>query len=525
MLIYNHQKEFIGIDEFNLKSLGFSSFSQLMSEAEDFADLFVKTPGYVHNFKHVHWIDFVTCAESNQESKVIINVNGKNFRCNLDIRGIYLKEDPNNMGYAIKLLNLRALNQAEHEMAKKDMEQKPATKINAPLEIFEDDNEQATFQKEQTEVRKTVFEETDTISMDDFDTFDEPIDDFYADAYEEPLDLEYEETIVPKEIKKEPLAPLYNQVLDVGSDYVYNPQLASDELGLPLELIEEFVQDFIAQSKDFKTDLYNSLSDQNIDNVKILSHKLKGVAANLRIEDAFEVLTTVNSSEDLLEIEQNLNMFYSIVDKLSDKKESKSEISIEENLPSIDEDENDMFLSFNDEDEIKEEQEDTAEDLDTLQTIEMPELADDDFISLDLDEDIFEPSQEVENEEFKEEIEEDFKEEFEEIEAPKNIQVHYNRAKAASEIGIDIENFNELFVDFMSEAKGYTAQIQKTIEQGDFEGSKNSCIKLKRMCETMRIGSFDEELDTIMKTHDADTIKEVIASIDAKLDLISSMED
>ncbi|MCK9492418.1 MAG: Hpt domain-containing protein [Sulfurimonas sp.] len=510
MLIYNHQKEFIGIDESNLKTLGFSTLSQLISEADDFADLFVKTPGYIHNFKHVHWIDFVICAESNQESRVIINVKGKSFRCNLDIKGIYLKEDPNNMGYSVKLVNLRVLNQAEQEMAQKEIEQKPATKLNTPLDIIEDDYEETANKNENLEIKYDV---DDTISIDDFDAFEDPIKDIYED---EPLEVQQENKEVPKEIKKESLISLYGKDLEVGSDYIYNPKLASDELGLPIELIEEFVQDFIAQANDFKTDLYNSLSDQNIDNVKILSHKLKGVAANLRIEDAFEVLTTINSSEDLLEIEQSLNMFYKIVDTLAKKKDTKEQISTQEDSQSVaDEDnEDDMFLSFKDEDEVK--------DSDIPDTIEMPELADDDFINLELDEDIFEPEEKIEIEEI-EEFEET-PEIKEEIETQKDIQIYYDRAKAASEIGIDAQNFNELLVDFTDEAKAYISAIRAAIINSDFGASKSSCIKLKRMCETMRIDSFDEELNLIMNTEDKDVIQQAISTIDTKLDLISSTE-
>lgn len=513
MLIYNYQKEFIGIDESNLKALGFSSLSQLIDEVDDFADLFVKTPGYIHNFKHVHWIDFVTCAESNQESKVIINVNGKNFRCNLDVKGFYLKDDPSNMGYAVKLVNLRTLSQGE---------QKPALGASDLVDIIEDDYEEE-IEKEYLPIEEDELQSDGTISIDDFDRFEDPV----RELNDEPLDLEYETTQEIKEIKKEPLAPLYSKVLEVGSDYVYDPQLASDELGLPLELIEEFVQDFIAQAKDFKADLYSSLSDQNIDNVKILSHKLKGVAANLRIEDAFEVLTTVNSSEDLLEIKQSLDMFYEMVDRLANKKEPKEQIPKEENSQSeVDqESEGDMVLSFKDEDEIK--------DADVPQMIEMPELADDEFISLELDEDIYEPEDEVEIEEFEDDEEEAKVPEEEaseieilqeEIEIQEDKQVQYDRVKAANEIGIDIENFNELFSDFLDEAKAYTSQIGEALQESDFEASKSSSIKLKRMCETMRIESFDEEIDSIIKAEDQSTIERAIAAIDTKLNLISSME-
>lgn len=429
MLIYNHQKELMGVDEHSLKTLGFSTFSQLISEVEDFADLFVKTPGYIHNFKHLHWIDFLTCADPNQESKVIIKVKDKNFRCNLDIKVIYLKEDPNEIAYAVNLLNLKALTQTEYEMAKENIEHKPALCPNISLDILEDDYEQDEVEEECVEVKRDELEEEDTIYIDEFE-------DFIVDAYEDE----------PLEIEEELPVSIYGQFLEIGSDYIYNPQLASDELGLPLELIEEFVQDFISQANEFKEDLYTSLSEHNIENVKILSHKLKGVAANLRIEDAFEVLNRVNSSENLLELKQSLNKFYEMVQKLGERKTVKDKMPLEEQ--------------------------------------------------------IFEP--ELKKEE---------------------VQSYYDRARAAREIGIDMQSFNELFADFMDEAKDYISQMQKAIKNGDFEASKKASVKLKRMCETIGVDSFAEELDTILKTQDLNALEENVASISTKLNLISIVEN
>jgi HPt (histidine-containing phosphotransfer) domain-containing protein len=429
MLIYNHQKELMGVDEHSLKTLGFSTFSQLISEVEDFADLFVKTPGYIHNFKHLHWIDFLTCADPNQESKVIIKVKDKNFRCNLDIKVIYLKEDLNEIAYAVNLLNLKALTQTEYEMAKENIEHKPALCPNISLDILEDDYEQDEVEEECVEVKRDELEEEDTIYIDEFE-------DFIVDAYEDE----------PLEIEEELPVSIYGQFLEIGSDYIYNPQLASDELGLPLELIEEFVQDFISQANEFKEDLYTSLSEHNIENVKILSHKLKGVAANLRIEDAFEVLNRVNSSENLLELKQSLNKFYEMVQKLGERKTVKDKMPLEEQ--------------------------------------------------------IFEP--ELKKEE---------------------VQSYYDRARAAREIGIDMQSFNELFADFMDEAKDYISQMQKAIKNGDFEASKKASVKLKRMCETIGVDSFAEELDTILKTQDLNALEENVASISTKLNLISIVEN
>ena len=67
----NNKKEFIGIDEQDLNALGFTTLLELQNEADDFADLFIKEPGFVHNFTHVNWIDFVECADPAEGSKVL----------------------------------------------------------------------------------------------------------------------------------------------------------------------------------------------------------------------------------------------------------------------------------------------------------------------------------------------------------------------------------------------------------------------------------------------------------------------
>ena len=45
MLIYDHNKEFIGIDQESLKLLGYERFEDLIHDHKDVAELFVKKPG------------------------------------------------------------------------------------------------------------------------------------------------------------------------------------------------------------------------------------------------------------------------------------------------------------------------------------------------------------------------------------------------------------------------------------------------------------------------------------------------
>ncbi len=533
MLIYNYQKEFLGIDEGDLKALGFSNLSELRSESADFADLFVKTPGFVHNFKHVHWIDFVTCAEGSEDSKVIIHANGKNFRCTLDIKTAYLVDDPTKKAYLIHLVNLRALTHGENEKVAGDVLEKPTPKVSTGNSaIFNTPEFSANFNsdkkddsnvvekeepQEELEVMPDPYETTTTETLDELDSNPMVVKDIYEDS---PIDLENDHLDIdeteeateldePKEVDSKKIEPtreeteetnkpvVLAQVLNVGPDYVYDPHLASDELGLPVDLIEEFIEDFINQAYEFKDDLYRSINEVDIDHVKILSHKLKGVAANLRIEDAFEVLTTINTSGDSDEIKTNIDTFYIIIEKLSGKAiqtTETQEVEVEvENVKDTFSEDDDLVLSFKD--DFEEKIEINIDEAEAPREIEVPKLADDDEVA-DVIEEIT-------------------------IDSP---EPQYNKTSVASEIGIDEENFNELFDDYIIEGDNACSEMNKAIEQDDSNSWKRTAIKLKGMSDNMRISDFTTELESIIHTQDSNIARQAVNAISTKLQQISSKE-
>ena len=401
MLLYNQRKEFVGIDEDDLASLDFQNINELQNESHDFADLFVKKPGYIHNFKNFSWIDFILHSETD-ESKAIIHAKGKNYSCALHITPFHFTAEES--GYAIFIRSIRPLKGAEDAQATKDLEssggikvspaptsapniptQAPASGTPAPeLDISLDDiqmNEpEATpsFDSVEAEPELPNFEPSvqqeltepdpldipESLDMDlDLDTpvlednflateneFGAPIEnEFGAPSdidYNAPLDIgqdlmmdDYSEPAVEEApVIQEPEAPVKEEAPMLG-DYVsapvegsehlselvasgtyqYDPNVAANELGLPVDLIEEFIGDFIDQAHEFKDDLYASINAGDFDNVQVLSHKLKGVAANLRVEDAFDVLSVVNTSKDTEEVLPNLNQFYKIISKLEGK--------------------------------------------------------------------------------------------------------------------------------------------------------------------------------------------------------------
>ena len=401
MLLYNQRKEFVGIDEDDLSSLDFQSLSELQNESNDFADLFVKKPGYIHNFKNFSWIDFILHSEAD-ESKAIIHAKGRNYSCALHITPFHFTADDS--GYAIIIRNLRALKGSEDAQARKDLEasggiqstpapspspvpstSRPANSTPAPeldislddiqmsepepslsLSIDEPEMELPSFEQnieqELREPEPLDIPESMDIDLDLSTPYDDNLleteNEFGAPIENEfgaPSDIDYnapltidedlthddftephlEETVSIPE-PEEPETPVKDEtpmlgdyVSGAGSEhlselvssgtYKYDPSVAAGELGLPVDLIEEFIGDFIDQAHEFKDDLYASINAEDFDNVQILSHKLKGVAANLRVEDAFDVLSVVNTSKDLEEVLPNLNQFYKIIAKLEGK--------------------------------------------------------------------------------------------------------------------------------------------------------------------------------------------------------------
>lgn len=511
MLIYNFQKEFLGIDEKDLISLGYKNLAELQIEVSDFADLFVKTPGYIHNFKHVHWIDFITCAESYEESKVIINVNNKNYKSTLTISTTFLVDNPSQKAYIVNLNNLRELTHQENEAIANDIIERPVNNsVEEPKKIF--DTPQYT---ESPNVTTDPYEAPTKIEEDDLtpkeikidiDMDDEKLtiqEDFTEDIFiSDPVDTFEEEE------KKEVITPtkattIVQESFDNG--YTYNPSVASDELGLPLDLIEEFIQDFIAQAKEFKKKLYTALDEADLNNIKILSHKLKGVAANLRIEDALETLTTMNTSSDFNVIKENLDIFYNIISKLNGEEINvQKELIVEEATPlakvehdSIDE----LALDF------KDDNDDLYSDPVEVPDHKIPEklkLEDDLFLETKDDEEII------------------LTQEKQEIEDISKI-MQYSKESIANEIGIDSDSFNSLFQDYLDDSKTLLKSIQEAINNEDYEMSKEEGFKLKGMSDNMRINSFSDELETIIHSSNIEEIAQAISKIEADLAQLSTL--
>lgn len=285
MLIYNHNKEFLGIGENDLKTFGFSDLEEFKSLTEDFADLFIKATGYIYNFNHIHWIDYIACCNDNSQQKAIIRVKEKEYTVSITIDTIYLVQEPLLKAYCI---NLNII---------KDPLAKNQTPVSQPLQ-------QPVMQK--TEEKKSVtapYEETDLA----FDIPQKSTSDILGDEKEIRTD-----TFDDSKSQKEG---------DRFNNYVYNLQKASDMLGLPVDLVAEFIEDYTTQANSFKEKLYISLKNGDLTTLKTEAHKLIGVAENLKIENALDVLGKISRSQNIEDLKLHLDKYFQIIDDLSSKKE------------------------------------------------------------------------------------------------------------------------------------------------------------------------------------------------------------
>ena len=489
MLFYNSKKEFIGIDEEDLISLGFSNLSELRSESADFADLFVRTPGFIHNFKYVHWIDYITYGGSAETPKAIIHTKARNFWCNIVISTSYMVDSPATKAYIIQLQNLRELSKQETVAMTDDILVKPAPE--AVKEISPPYIDQSIHDN----IKKSIIEQNNSYGKVDEKYSSEP-------TVQTPTQTSTQKVVPPKlEMESEESREPESEA-DEFNGYVYDPQVASDELGLPIDLIEEFIEDFIAQAKEFKDDLYAYAKEEDINNVRILSHKLKGVAANLRVEDAFEVLTTINTTSSLSVINKSLTQLYQIIAKLNGE---EVDLSTPEEIEPVHEEE-EFILDFKDSEpsvseeievEVDEESEEEEELLDINNLLEEKENL--------LD---------IEEEEFTVEKEENLQ-----LETTTGI---YDKEKAMKEMELTPEVFDEFFSDYLTDATELCNIIKDAVSVNNAQMWSSEVVKLKGMSEHMRIELFTNELDILSLTQEQSVALKAINTI---ISIISTMKD
>ena len=82
---------------------------------------------------------------------------------------------------------------------------------------------------------------------------------------------------------------------------IFNPQKAANELNLPKDLIVEFVEDFLAQSKEHLSVITKAYNSNDIKTIQTTAHMLKGAASNLRLDTIAENLFKIQKEGNIEE--------------------------------------------------------------------------------------------------------------------------------------------------------------------------------------------------------------------------------
>jgi len=568
VLFYNHKQEFIGIDAEGLKLLNYATLEDLLKVCDDVADLFSKEPGYIHNFKSFGWIAFLLHADSDARS-AIVHGNGRTFSCTLQVNDLFLCDNPSASGYIIDMLHVQSLSGDEikpHTISPKAKSDSRPPVFETPIPVETAPSVLPNYDH----ITPTPLSEPgvlDVPSYSEQDVEEEPIEDLFTKLSlqhnDEELETKYlipEPTLYSEsDIKTEQEVPHqisetlsfskaekeFIDSLKVDKSYRFDPNVAAQELGLPVDLIQEFIGDFIQQAHEFKEELFEVVLKGDMNNLKILSHKLKGVAANLRIEDAFETLSNINTSNDPVEIEANLKYFYSIISKLEGKESSVTatdealndddlflppekafDLSSDEPYAPSNDDiyafdfKNDTFIpeeeltpaSSADEDDMSFTSENVLD-----KEVSIESAKDDDIYTFDLkgDHEPFIMEEEAmqtssENEEvstylLEEEslpIEESNLEESSPAVEPPQI-LHFDKTSIAGQLGIELDFFDELIEEYKRDSLRAGSEISAAISAFDTHAWKKTASQLKGISDNLRLNEISDELAILSQTNDA----------------------
>ena len=85
---------------------------------------------------------------------------------------------------------------------------------------------------------------------------------------------------------------------------------AANDLSLPVELIEEFVNDFIDQAHIETEKMLEAYEKGDLDAIQKLGHLLKGASSNLRINPLSDTLYQIQFCEDSSQLEDLIKDYW-----------------------------------------------------------------------------------------------------------------------------------------------------------------------------------------------------------------------
>ena len=160
------------------------------------------------------------------------------------------------------------------------------------------------------EIKKEI-EPVDSIDIESMDLFkEEPVEEAIEETIEEPIE---EALFIPETASDKATDEGFGTInLDDVKPIHFDFQLeeAANELSLPVELIEEFVHDFIEQSHVETQKMLEAYQKGDLDTIQKIGHLLKGTSSNLRINPLSDTLYEIQFCEDSEKLESFIRDYW-----------------------------------------------------------------------------------------------------------------------------------------------------------------------------------------------------------------------
>jgi len=147
-------------------------------------------------------------------------------------------------------------------------------------------------------------EDTPEVSTEEIiEEAEEEVEEEKLELFDEVETVEVPLSIQPQKAKSENSFGTISLEGITPKHFDFQLEEAANDLSLPVELIEEFVHDFISQALIETENMLKAYEDGDLDAIQKIGHLLKGASSNLRINPLSDTLYQIQFCEDASKLE------------------------------------------------------------------------------------------------------------------------------------------------------------------------------------------------------------------------------
>jgi hypothetical protein len=154
----------------------------------------------------------------------------------------------------------------------------------------------------------------ETIPSDEITLIDDSIQEDTVELVEAKEEIQEPEKVELAEEKEEVVTTEGFGTIDLSDvkpiHFDFQIEAAANDLSLPVELIEEFVNDFIEQAHTETKKMLELYEKGDLDGIQKIGHLLKGTASNLRINPLADTLYEIQFCEDSNDLERLIKEYW-----------------------------------------------------------------------------------------------------------------------------------------------------------------------------------------------------------------------